>query len=87
LLTDKQLERVVSHLESSTELGASGNGCPACGEDSFSVGRQLMFVPGLSSDGSLDMNGGSAYVRAICEHCSHTLFFDVVHMDAIDLGA
>ena len=46
-----------------------------------------MFVPGLSSDGSLDMNGGSAYVRAICEHCSHTLFFDVVHMDAIDLGA
>lgn len=85
MLSEKQLDQALAHIKDCTTLGAPDKGCPACNSNSFSIGEQMIFARGLSSDGGLDANSGAAYVRVICNECSHTLLFDAMCIDRLDL--
>lgn len=84
VLDDKQVSSVRRHLHQNTHL--LSRGCPACGEVNFKVKGNLVFAPFISQEKEIRYKSGMPFVQVHCNNCRHTLFFETIDIEGLDVG-
>jgi hypothetical protein len=55
-------------------------GCPICHTTQWELAQDLVFLPSLTVDGSINMSSGQPCISAICRTCGSVQLFNVFRL-------